>query len=199
MDIAVYSVLAIIAVIAVLSLAAPVTVAYTEEIAVAAPIDQVYDDIRLQEHLMRWSAWPKETKSTRAVEGRDGEVGARTAFFTKGKRVGHQEIVSLKENEEVALTLVGPGPPHRPRLTFELRADGENQTRVMAHFVNQLPRPFNANWKFAGLTKWTRAMHRKDLQGLKAFSEPPHRDNSGQIVGRPPQGVNRYAHSTRAA
>lgn len=65
----------------------------------------------------------------------------------------------------------------------------------MAHFVNELPRPFNAIWKFAGLTKWTREMHRKDLAGLKAFAEPPHKDMTGQVVGRPPRGVNPYEHS----
>ena len=199
MEIALYGLLAIVALVAVLSLIAPAKVEYTEEITVDAPIKNVYDDIRLQAHLMRWSAWPKETKSTCTVEGPDGQVGAKTAFFTKGKRVGHQEVVGLKENEEVALTLVGPGPPHRPRLTFELRANGENRTKVLAHFVNELPRPFNAIWKFAGLSKCTREMHRKDLAGLKAFSEPPHRDMTGQVVGRPPQGTNPYEHNKQAA
>jgi len=198
MEIAIYGLLALIAVIGLLSALSPTRVAYTEEIVINAPVRDVYDDIRLQEHLMRWSAWPQETKSTCTVEGPDGQVGAKTAFFTKGKRVGHQEIVSLRQDQEVALVLFGPGPPHRPRLTFELRAKGERQTHVLAHFVNELPRPFNAIWKFAGLTKWTREMHRKDLAGLKAFSEPPHKDMTGQIVGRPPRGLNPFEHKLRA-
>ena len=185
-------------VVAILSARAPTRVEYTEEIVVDAPVADVYDDIRLQDRLMRWSAWPKETKSTCAVDtdaartGEDGSVGARTVFFSKGKRVGHQEIVGLKENEEVAMTLVGPGPPHRPRLTFELVPEGPSRTRVLAHFVNELPRPFNAIWRFAGLSKWTREMHVKDLAGLKAFSEPPHRDADGLVVGRPPREPNPY-------
>ncbi|MEM1289795.1 MAG: SRPBCC domain-containing protein [Pseudomonadota bacterium] len=199
MEIALYIVLGLVALVALLSALAPAQVAYTEDITVDAPVGQVYDDIRLQEHLMRWSAWPKETNSTCTVEGPDGETGTKTVFFTKGKRIGHQEIVGLKENAEIVLTLVGPGPPHKPKLTFELRAAGDAQTRVMAHFVNELPRPFNAIWKFAGLTKWTREMHRKDLAGLKAFSEPPHRDMNGEIVGRPPKGDNPYEHTSRAA
>ncbi|WP_224815147.1 SRPBCC family protein [Hasllibacter sp. MH4015] len=199
MEIAFYIVLGLAALVALLSALAPTRVAYTEEISVDAPVEDVYDDIRLQEHLMRWSAWPKQTKSSCSVEGPDGEVGAKTLFFTKGKRVGHQEVVHLKENEEIVLTLVGPGPPHRPKLTFELCPEGDARTRVMAHFVNELPRPFNAIWKFAGLTKWTREMHRKDLAGLKAFSEPPHRDIDGTIVGRPPTGANPYEHGQQAA
>lgn len=194
MEIAVYGLFALVLLICLLSALSPTRVAYTEEILIDAPVRDVYDDIRLQEHLMRWSAWPQETKSTCSVEGTDGEVGARTAFFTKGKRVGHQEIVRLKEDQEVELVLFGPGPPHRPRLTFELRVIDERTTQVLAHFVNELPRPFNAIWKFAGLTKWTRSMHRKDLAGLKAFSEPPHKDMTGHVVGRPPRGVNPFEH-----
>ncbi|MEO1474186.1 MAG: hypothetical protein AAFS03_09665, partial [Pseudomonadota bacterium] len=97
------------------------------------------------------------------------------------------------------LTLVGPGPPHKPKLTFELRPESERRTRVIAHFVNELPRPFNAIWKFAGLTKWTREMHRRDLAGLRAFAEPPHQDINGKVVGRPPKGDNPYEHNKRAA
>lgn len=199
METALYVVLGLVIVIGLLSALAPTKVEYTEEITVDAPVKDVYDDIRLQEHLMRWSAWPKETKSTCTVEGVDGETGTKTVFFTKGKRVGHQEVMGLKENEEVVLTLVGPGPPHKPKLTFELRPEGEERTRVMAHFINELPRPFNAIWKFAGLTKWTRDMHRRDLAGLKAFSEPPHRDTNGATVGRPPKGDSPYEHNRRAA
>lgn len=199
MDFLLYGLLAFVALVAVLSLLSPTRVEYTEDITVHAPVSHVYDDIRLQDHLMRWSAWPKETKSTCAVDGTDGQIGAKTVFFTKGKRVGHQEVVGLKENEEVALKLVGPGPPHRPCLTFVLQAIDAEQTLVKAHFINALPRPFNAIWKFAGLSKWTREMHRKDLAGLKAFSEPPHRDIAGQVVGRPPKGINPYEHDQKAA
>lgn len=199
MEIVLFIVLGLVVLIALLSALAPAKVTYTEEITVDAPIHQVYDDIRLQEHLMRWSAWPKETNSTCTVEGADGEEGTKTVFFSKGKRIGHQEVVRLKENAEVALTLVGPGPPHKPKLTFELRHESDERTRVMAHFVNEFPRPFNAIWKFAGLSKWTRKMHRKDLAGLKAFSEPPHRDMNGDVVGRPPKGDNPYEHNKRAA
>ncbi|MEO1746189.1 MAG: SRPBCC family protein [Pseudomonadota bacterium] len=189
----------LVALIVVLAFVAPGRVAYTETITVNAPVADVYDDIRLQEHLMRWSAWPQETKSTCTVEGEDGTVGAKTAFFTKGKRVGYQEVVALKENKEVALTLVGPGPPHKPRLTFELTPIGPEQTRVDAHFVNELTRPFNIIWKFAGLSNWTRKMHVKDLQGLKAFSEPPHKDATGTVVGRPPEGENPFEHTKASA
>ncbi|MEO0635142.1 MAG: SRPBCC family protein [Pseudomonadota bacterium] len=196
MEYAVYAILILVALVACLSALAPTRVEYTESVEIAAPVEQVYDDIRMQERLMRWSAWPAETKSTCAVEGTDGVVGAKTAFFTKGKRVGHQEVVELKDNQLIRLTLVGPGPPHKPELTFELHEIAENATRVDAHFVNLLPRPFNAIWKFAGLTNWTRKLHQKDLAGLKRFAEPPHLDSIGRAVGQFPTVNNPFAHTS---
>lgn len=186
-------------IVAVLSALAPVRIAYREEIVVGAPAADVYDDIRLQERLMRWSAWPKATRATCAVDARaavggaDGAPGARTVFFSRGKRVGHQEIVALEPDRSVSMVLEGAGPPHRPRLTFLLHPEAEHRTRVVLDFVNEFPRPFNAVWHFAGLSRWTRTMHRADLEGLKAFSEPPHRDADGRVVGRPPTGPNPYA------
>jgi len=185
--------------IGLLSALAPTRIAYSEEVTIGAVASEVYDDIRLQDRLMRWSAWPRETKSTRAVDvsasvgGADGAVGARTVFFSKGKRIGHQELVALEENRSVAFVLEGAGPPHRPRMTFRLEPLGESQTRAVLDFVNDFPRPFNVLWHFAGLSRWTRKMHRLDLAGLKAFCEPPHRDADGNIVGRPPASPNPYA------
>jgi len=188
--------LAVGVLVAGLSAIAPVRVAYTEIVEIDAPASDVFDDIRLQDRLMRWSAWPVETGSQCAVDPGprgDGEEGARTVFLSKGRAVGHQQITRVVDGREVAMTLVGPGPPHRPTLRFELEPLGADRSRVLLHFVNELPRPFNAIWHFAGLSRWTREMHRKDLAGLKAFSEPPHRDFDGRVVGRPPVGTNPYA------
>lgn len=191
------SLAALIVLVAVLSAIAPVRVTYQETIDVNAPHDQIYDDIRLQDHLMRWSAWPAETNSTCTVEpgeGGDGQVGARTVFYSKGKRFGHQEVVALTPNREVTLTLESKGPPHTPTLKFILTPKSETQTRVTLDFVNVLPRPFNALWRFAGLSAWTRKMHLKDLDGLKAFSAPPHRDATSTVVGHPPTGESPFEH-----
>ncbi|MEL6111056.1 MAG: hypothetical protein AAFU85_34035, partial [Planctomycetota bacterium] len=95
---------ALMALVSALSLLSPTRVEYSEGILIDAPAHQVYDDIRFQSRLMRWSAWPKETGSKCSVdEGKaaDGFVGTRTAFFSKGKQIGFQEVVDLKKNQEV--------------------------------------------------------------------------------------------------
>ena len=177
-------------IVIVLSALSPTKLKYEETITINAPAWQIYDDIRLQQRLMRWTAWPKETKSKCAVdtghtiEGEDGTVGTRTVFFSKGKAMGFQEIQSLKLNHSLSFTLESAGPPHYPTMVFTLEELAEDKTRVVLFFINRMPPPFNLIWNFAGISKWTRKMHVKDLQGLKAFSEPPHKDADGTVVGR---------------
>jgi hypothetical protein len=50
---------------------------------------------------------------------------------------------------------------------------------VRLEFDNTITRPFNVVLRLAGVTRWTRAMHRKDLAGLKRYAEPPHRTYTG--------------------
>ncbi|MEO1381499.1 MAG: hypothetical protein AAFU69_14300 [Pseudomonadota bacterium] len=184
--------------IILLSALSPTKLEYTETININAAVGDVYDDIRFQERLMRWSAWPKETKSKCAVdtghtiEGEDGAVGTRTVFFSKGKAMGFQEIQSLKPNHSVSFTLEGAGPPHFPTMVFTLKELGPEKTKVVLSFINRMPPPFNLIWNFAGISKWTRKMHVKDLEGLKAFSEPPHKDADGTVVGREMTVPNPY-------
>ena len=184
--------------IILLSALSPTKLEYTETININAPVGDVYDDIRFQDRLMRWSAWPKETKSKCAVdtghtiEGEDGTVGTRTVFFSKGKAMGFQEIQSLTPNHSVSFTLEGAGPPHFPTMIFTLEELAPKKTKVVLIFINRMPPPFNLIWNFAGISKWTRKMHVKDLEGLKAFSEPPHKDADGTVVGREMTVPNPY-------
>lgn len=167
---------AMIAAIAIAAFAVPNRVEYTEEILVNDGVAAVYDRIRYQRDLMLWSAWPSTTGSTCAVEGKDGEVGARTVFINqKGERFGYQEVMATRKDEYVDFELFGGGgPPHKATMRFELVAEGPEKTRVKLHFVNRIQRPFQIPMKLAGFVKWTREMHVKDLNGLKRYSEPPY-------------------------
>ncbi|MEM9807398.1 MAG: SRPBCC family protein [Cyanobacteria bacterium P01_D01_bin.56] len=150
----------------------PNVVRYSEKIIVNAPIEQVYDNIRFQERLMSWSAWPEATGSTCSLENTDGHVGARTVFFNKGQRFGHQEIINLDPNQKVSMTLVNSGPlKHTPYLDFDLRSLSKAQTEVTLKFVNTYQKPFQVPAKLLGIVKWTRALQIKDLEGLKSYSE----------------------------
>lgn len=163
--------------------AVPKRVRYTESIEIDAPAAAIYDHIRLQARLMRWSAWPSETGSSCICEGVDGDVGARTVFLTKkGDRFGYQEVTALDPDRRVELVLHSKGPPQQPKLVFELQPLPDGRTRVLLHFHNEIARPFNLLSRAAGIVRWTRRMHLKDLTGLKAYAEPPHRTYGGEVA-----------------
>ncbi len=160
----------------------PTKVAYSESIIIDAPSHTLYDNTRLQARLMEWSAWPSETGSTCACENTDGEVGARTVFYAKGKRFGYQEVTRLAEGQTVELALFSKGPPQKPVLRFDFLPLSPTRTEVRLTFDNTLMRPFNVILRAAGIVRWTRAMHIKDLQGLKKYSEAPFVTYVGQPV-----------------
>lgn len=121
---------------------------------------------------MEWSAWPSETGSACKVEGDDGKVGAKTVFADKkGKAFGYQEVTELADDQQVSFILESKGPPHKPELHFQLSQIDSETTRVVLHFRNDITPPFNLIQRLAGITKWTREMHRKDLDGLRRYVE----------------------------
>ena len=85
MEIMLAGVISLVVLLLVLVVFLPNVVRYSEKIVVNAPVKQVYDNIRWQERLMQWSAWPEATGSTCSVENTDGSVGARTVFFNEDK------------------------------------------------------------------------------------------------------------------
>lgn len=160
----------------------PTRVRYTETLVIDAPARDLFDNIRLQSRLMEWSAWPSETGSTCSCENTDGEVGARTVFFSKNKRFGHQEVTRLVDGQIVELALFSKGPPQKPVLQFELVSLSTSQTEVCLTFDNTISHPFNVILRLAGIVRWTRKMHLKDPQGLKRYSEPPFLTYEGKPV-----------------
>lgn len=115
------------------------------------------------------------------MEGPDGKVGAQTVFFGKaGKRFGHQQVTALEPGRSVTLVLTSKGPPQAPAITFLVEPLGASRTRVRLQFSNRLMPPFDLALRLAGIVRWTRALQRKDLQGLKRFAEPPHRTYPGE-------------------
>lgn len=174
----------------------PRTVEYVETIVVGASATTVYDAIRFQEDLMLWSAWPSTTKSTCKCEGEDGQVGAQTVFFSKGKKFGHQEVTRLVKDRAVEFVLESAGPPHKPWMRFDLVPLSDQETEVRLHFRNEIARPFNLVQRLFGLVAWTRGMHRKDLEGLKRYVEPPHQTYTGEPAPRPNPRIKTFSVAT---
>ncbi|MEO0531370.1 MAG: SRPBCC family protein [Planctomycetota bacterium] len=143
---------------------------YSERVRVNAPREVVFEAILSQEELMAWSAWPEATGSDCRVEGEDGIVGTKLVYLTNGKPAGSQTVTDVAENGSVTLELEDPSPfGQKPTVKF-LVEEGDG-TEVTLQFVNVVRRPFHLVVKGVGIAAWTRELHRKDLQGLKAYAE----------------------------
>lgn len=154
------------------SIIVPRVVEYVEETEIAAPAAQVHEAIRQQSVLMRWSAWPSETGSDCSVTGTDGEVGARTVFLDRqGRQFGFQEITAVTPGIAVSFLLQSKGPPHKPTMVFYTIPQGAQRTRVLLAFRNDITPPFHVLLRVFGIVRWTRDMHRKDLDGLRRYCE----------------------------
>lgn len=152
--------------------ATPRIVEYVETTTIDAPRRAVYDAIRRQSYLMKWSAWPSETGSACKVLGEDGVVGAQTVFLDKkGSKFGYQEVTQMTKDASVSFMLESKGPPHLPVMHFYLSDLDDDKTHVSLHFINDITPPFHLALRLFGVVKWTRGMHKKDLDGLKRFLE----------------------------
>ena len=123
---------------------------------------------------MEWSAWPKETKSDCTVANVDGTIGAQTIYLNKkGKKFGYQEITGLQENSQVDFYLKSYIAPFEDdvRMTYILREEKPEVTRVILWFDEKLKKPHFLIAYFGGIIKWVHSMHLKDLAYLKNYVE----------------------------
>ena len=172
MEHVVIGVAAVVGLVVLLAFAVSNRVGYRESITVDAPPEQVFRAVLFQEELMAWSAWPAATNSTCRVVGTDGQVGATVEYITKGKVAGTQTVAEVAPGERVVITLTDPSPfGQKPVVTFHVRPGAAGGTEVALEFANTIRRPFQLLLKGAGIVRWVRELHRKDLAGLKAFCE----------------------------
>ena len=150
----------------------PRVVEYVEVVEINGQPERIYNAIRYQSQLMKWSAWPSETGSSCQVAGEDGAVGAQILFFDKkGRQFGHQSVEHLAANSWVEFSLMSKGPPHLPRVVFYIVPSGSDRGLVLLHFRNDILPPFHLLLRLFGVVRWTRQMHQKDLDGLKRYVE----------------------------
>lgn len=163
---------ALVVVVAAVVLFTRNRVQYVERVEVEAPAPKVFEAVASQEALMRWSAWPAATQSQCRVVGADRAVGATIEFLKDGRVTGSQKVTRLVEGSRVEIELADPSPfGQRPLVHFQVNPLAGDRTEVLLEFDNTIRRPFHLLVRFAGIAKWVRGLHRKDLAGLKRFVE----------------------------
>lgn len=103
-----YIILAIVLLVVILALIAPKSYAVDRKIIIRKPIAEVYAYLKYLKNQDDWSPWQeRDPEMKKTFTGTDGEVGFVTAWESDHKQVGsgEQEIVGLKENEEITTHL----------------------------------------------------------------------------------------------
>ena len=148
---------------------------WSESIVVDRPPAQVHRAVADEHELMRWSAWPRATGYSCAVDGDGTSLGSAIVFTDpKGVEQGRQRL-TLVRPDRVEYRLRNRGPRGRemtPQVDFRLEPAGEAATTVSLHFRATVPLPPGLRHVAEALVgRRVRALHVEDLQALKAHVE----------------------------
>lgn len=148
---------------------------WTESIVVDRPLDQVRAAVADENELMLWSAWPRATGYTCAVEGDGTSIGSEIVFTDrKGREQGRQRLTRvLPGRVEYRLRNRGPGGRDiTPEVDFRLSDLGGGRTEVSLDFRADPPVPAPLRWVVVPLlARRVRRLHVQDLVDLKAHVE----------------------------
>jgi hypothetical protein len=148
---------------------------WTESIVIDRPLAQVQAAIADEHQLMAWSAWPKATGYSCAVDGDGRSIGSAIVFRDRaGVEQGRQRLTRL-ETDRVEYRLCNKGPRGRemtPEVDFRLEAVDDSRTRVHLDFRAAAPLPPGVR-QIAELLlgRRVRRLHVEDLALLKAHVE----------------------------
>ncbi|GAA3240723.1 hypothetical protein GCM10017691_43140 [Pseudonocardia petroleophila] len=136
---------------------------------------QVRAAIADEHQLMTWSAWPKATGYSCAVDGDGRSVGSAIVFRdSAGVEQGRQRLTRI-EPDRIEYRLRNKGPRGRetaPEIDFRLEALDDTRTRVHLDFRATDPLPPGAR-QFAELLlgRRVRRLRVEDLELLEAHVE----------------------------
>ena len=148
---------------------------WTESIVIDRPLPLVQAAIADEHRLMAWSAWPRATGYSCAVDGDGRSIGSAIVFRDRaGVEQGRQSL-TLIEADRVGYRLRNKGPRGRdmtPEVDFRLDALDATHTRVHLDFRAAAPLPPGVR-QLAELLlgRRVRRLHIEDLALLKAHVE----------------------------
>lgn len=148
---------------------------WTESIVIDRPLPVVHRAVADEHELMQWSAWPKATGYTCAVDGDGRSTGSAIVFRDRtGVEQGRQRLTSV-EPDRIEYRLRNRGPAGRemtPEVDFRLDDLDGTRTRVHLDFRATAPLPPGAR-QLAELVlgRRVRRLHVQDLRLLKLHVE----------------------------
>ncbi len=169
-----YILVGLVLLIVVLALIAPKSYAVSRSITVNKPIGEVYNYLKLMKNQDHWSPWQeRDPDMKKTFTGNDGEVGFISAWESEHKQVGsgEQEIVGLKENEEITTHLRFLKPFKSESDAYLRVNEGDGGTEVTWGFSGNNKFPMSIFMLFMNMDKAVGADFEQGLAKLKSVLE----------------------------
>lgn len=168
----------------VAALFAPKSFAVERSTVIKAPRAVVYDQVRHFKNFAAWSPWQHlDPDMTTNIEGTDGAVGAK--YTWKGNAdagSGSQEIVSLKEGEEVNIKLHFLEPFDSQSDSYFKLADADGDTRLTWGMKGNMAIPFNVVGLLMDIESGVGKDYENGLNNLKAICEQAANNSSKTLM-----------------
>ena len=137
-----YILVILLAIISVLAFMAPKSYNISRSILINISLKEAYSYLKFLKNQDNWSPWAeKDPNMKKTVTGIDGEVGCVSAWVgNKDVGEGEQEIIELKENEEIISEL---------RFLKPFKSTSDAYLRVSQEGINA-----KVVWGFSGTNKF---------------------------------------------
>lgn len=169
----IYILIGIVLLIAILGIIAPKSYDVRRSIVVNKPLAEVYDFLKYINNQDQWSPWKeKDPNMKKTLTGTDGEIGFISAWVgNKDVGEGEQELVGLKENEEVTSVLRFFKPWKSTSDAYLRVAEKDGGTEVTWGFSGKNKFPFSIFMLFMSMDKSVGKDFEKGLGKLKGILE----------------------------
>jgi len=168
-----YILIVVIAIISVLAFMAPKSYDVNRIIVINKSVEEVFAYLKLLKNQDNWSPWAeKDPNMKKTLTGVDGEVGCISAWVgNKDVGEGEQEIMALKENEEV-LSELRFLKPFKSTSDAYLRVSKEgSETKVIWGFSGTNKFPMSIMMLFMNMDKSVGGDFEQGLKKLKSVLE----------------------------
>lgn len=169
----IYILIGIVVLIAILGIIAPKTYDVHRSIVIEKPVAEVYDFLKYIDNQDLWSPWKeKDPNMKKTLTGTDGEVGFISAWVgNKAVGEGEQELVALKENEEVTSVLRFFKPWKSTSDAYLRVSEKDSGTEVIWGFSGNNKFPISIMMLFMNMDKSVGGDFENGLKKLKGILE----------------------------
>ena len=169
-----YILLGIVALFLILGMVAPKDYDLSRSKVINKPVSEVYDYLKYIKKQDEWSPWKKKDPNMdQSFEGTDGEIGFVSKWEgNKQVGMGEQELIGLKENEEVLTELRFLKPWESiSKGYFRLSPTSDHSTDVTWGFSGRNKFPWNVMMMFMSMEKSVGKDFEEGLSSLKEILE----------------------------